>query len=74
MKVNFVKYIFIAILISLIGFAIYFIYNKVGDEDENKAQEEIQEVQYSKEITIGISNYDNINPILTNNKRNNKYK
>lgn len=68
MKVNFVKYIFIAILISLIGFAIYFIYNKVGDEDENKAQEEIQEVQYSKEITIGISNYDNINPILTNNK------
>lgn len=25
-------------------------------------------MQYSKEITIGISNYDNINPILTNNK------
>lgn len=68
MKVNFVKYIFITIVISLIGFAIYFIYNKVGNEDENKVPEAIQEVQYSKEITIGISNYDNINPIVTNNK------
>lgn len=68
MKVNFVKYIFIVIVISLIGFAIYFIYSKVGNEDANKIQEEMQEVQYSKEITIGISNYDNINPIVTNNK------
>ena len=68
MKVNFVKYIFIIIVISLICFAIYFIYNNVENEDKNKVQETMQEIEYSKEITIGISNYDNINPIVTNNK------
>lgn len=68
MKVNLVKYIFIMIVISLIGFAIYFIYNNVGTDNKNKAEETIQTVQYSKEITIGVSKYDNINPIVTNNK------
>lgn len=68
MKVNYVKYIFIIIVISLICFAIYFIYNNVENRDENKVQENTQEIVYSKEITIGISNYDNINPIVTNNK------
>ncbi len=68
MKVNFVKYIFIIIVISLIGFAVYFIYNNVGTNNKNKVEETIQTVQYSKEITIGVSKYDNINPIVTNNK------
>lgn len=68
MKANFVKYIFIIIVISLIGCAIYFISNNKDNKEENKIQEEVSDVKYSKDITIGISNYDNINPHITKNK------
>ena len=68
MKPNFVKYIFIIIVISLICFAVYFIYNNNNNKNQNNIQEEVEKVNYSKEITMGISEYDTINPIISNNK------
>ncbi|HJJ07023.1 MAG TPA: peptide ABC transporter substrate-binding protein [Clostridiaceae bacterium] len=68
MKPNFVKYIFIIIVISLICFAVYFIYNNNNNKNQNNIQEEVEKVNYSKEITMGISEYDTINPSISNNK------
>lgn len=69
MKSNFVKYIFFIIVIIVMGFAIYKI-NKGEDnvpEEVNKTNE-IEEDEQIKEITLGIAEYDTINPILSNNK------
>ena len=68
MKPNFVKYIFIIIVISLICFAVYFIYNNNNNKNQNNIQEEVEKVNYSIEITMGISEYDTINPSISNNK------
>ena len=65
MKPNFVKYIFIIIVISLICFAVYFIYNNNNNKNQNNIQEEVEKVNYSKEITMGISEYDTINPSVS---------
>lgn len=69
MKSNFIKYIFFIIVIIVMGFAIY-----KSNKEEKKAPEEeqiINEVsdnEQIKEITLGIAEYDNINPILSKNK------
>lgn len=68
MKSNFFKYIFILFVVGIIIFAIYKIYVK-----EEKIENEIEEVKVQeevevKELRLGISNFDTINPLLTNNK------
>lgn len=68
MKSNFFKYIFILFVVAIIIFAIYTIYfkeNKVDQEVVEIGQEEITEV---KELRLGISNFDTMNPLLSNNK------
>ena len=69
MKSNIVKYIFIIFVIGIIIFAIY----KINFQKEEVIQENstntIQETKQSESIlNIGISDYDNINPLITNNQ------
>ena len=67
MKTNAMKYIFFTIVIFMIGLAIYFIYI---DGKENVYAIENNELQINmiRELNIGISEYDTINPILSNNR------
>lgn len=69
MKQNFFKYIFILVIIALIGGAIYFIYsnqqNRVeGAKEENKTNE----IQMIDNMRLGVSGYDTMNPLISNNK------
>ncbi len=69
MKVNVFKYIFIIIVIGLIVFSAYSIYQKKDTVEEVEPSKEITvEKQNLSNIRIGISKYDNINPLLSTNK------
>ncbi len=69
MKSNIIKYLFIAFAIFIIGFAIY----KISSKDtEEIAQNEIDNGQSTQDVEstlrIGIPEFDNINPLITDNK------
>lgn len=68
MKSNIIKYIFIIFVIAIMGFAIYKIKTEDSNitENNNTVQEEDDEI--IKEVTLGVAQYDTINPILSNNK------
>ena len=69
MKANIFKYIFIIFIISIVSFALYNIYFKSSEqEEETKIENEQEEIIESKDLRLAISNYDTINPILTQNK------
>lgn len=68
MKSNFVKYIFFIIVIIVMGFAIYQINRGEDKEPEEVKISKIEENEQIKEITLGIAEYDTINPILSKNK------
>lgn len=69
MKKNLIKYLFIIFVILLIGLAVYLVYIKNNEKEPNNIKEaSIDNIEYSKEINIGIANFDNINPLITNNK------
>lgn len=68
---NIFKYIFIVFIIILIIGAIYILYNQnIVEEEENENNNSTTEeaVQILDNLTMGISNYDTMNPLLTNNK------
>lgn len=67
MKENTFKYIFFTIVILLIGLAIYLLY-KDGKKQVSNVQNNELEINMVRELNIGISNYDTINPILSNNR------
>ncbi len=67
MKTNAFKYIFFTIVILLIGFAIYALY-KDGNKKIYATKDNEAEINMVRELNIGISGYDNINPILSNNR------
>ena len=60
------KYIFFSLIIILILAGIYIIYIK---DNENKKGSGVmgKETEISKEISIGITDFDTVNPILTKN-------
>lgn len=68
MKSNIIKYIFIIFAVCIIGFAVY----KIGFEEKEKLPEETNTIQSIEEkesiLNIGISDFDNINPLITKNK------
>lgn len=69
MKSNLVKYIFFIFVIAIMGVAIY----KLNQDEkerttEEKSVTEIVEEEIKKEITLGIAEFDTINPIISNNK------
>ena len=72
---NIFKYIFIVFIIILIIGAIYILYNQSiveKEENENNNSTIEETVQILDNLTMGISNYDTMNPLLTNNKEINK--
>ncbi len=70
MKSNIIKYIFIVFAIGIIVFAIYKMNyqteNQNGINEENQAQGNTQNSESI--LNIGISDFDNINPLITSNK------
>lgn len=70
MKVSSIfKYLFLIFAIGIIVYAGYRIYNNQGVEGENN-QEVSTEVEENiiKDIRLALTNYDTMNPLITNNK------
>ena len=67
-KSNIIKYFFIIFAIGIIIFAIY----KINSKEENNLNNEAAEPQATEKaesiLNIGISDFDNINPLITKNK------
>lgn len=68
MKSNFFKYIFILFVVGIIIFAIYMIYFKDEKQQTEIKTEQVENTIDIKDLRLGISNFDTINPLLTNNK------
>lgn len=69
MKSNIIKYIFIIFVISIIGFAVYKIYHKEEIQEGNEQTNTVEvQSQILTNIRIGIANFDNINPIISQNR------
>ena len=70
MKSNIIKYIFIIFAVGIIIFAIYkmnYNNNNLNSVNEqNSVQSNTQDIESI--LNIGISNFDNINPLITTNK------
>jgi len=67
MKSNFIKYIFIIFIISIIIAVVY----KMNEQEENTVEEPTTsqvEEEIVKEITLGVAEFDTMNPILSHNK------
>ena len=69
MKTNFFKYIFVFFVIGIISYAIYVLYFKDSGSGENlPANEQIEQVEKITDLRLGISNFDTMNPLISNNK------
>ena len=64
------RYIFIIIVIVLIIFAAYSIYkqNEIVQKEEVTQNENIQQKEILTNLRLGISKYDTMNPLISNNK------
>lgn len=69
MKSNAIKYIFIIIVVALIGYAGYLIYGQ-KEEEPNKTiiEETVEEAKIITNIRIPVISFDTINPILSKNQ------
>lgn len=67
MKANIFKYIFFILVIILVGVAVYILYNDKNNQTKDVKATRI-EFNIIEEINIGITDYDTINPILSNNR------
>ena len=63
------KYIFIIFAVGIIAYAGYRIYNSQNKEVlENQENQVIVEENIIRDIRLSLTNYDTMNPILSNNK------
>jgi len=72
MKNNFFGYVFILFIVIIMGFAIYIVKVKNADKNSNEnltLTNDTAEIEKGNEMTLAISNFDTINPIITNNKK-----
>ena len=72
MKNNIFGYIFILFIIAIMGFAVYRVQirnNGNNNANSSNYEDSVQNVQKGTEMTLGISDFDTINPIITKNKR-----
>lgn len=67
MRTNWFKYIFFTIVIILIGLAVYLLY-KDGRKKVYAIENNESEINIIRELNIGISKFDTMNPILSNNR------
>lgn len=69
MKSNIIKYIFALFVIAIIIFAVYKIYNS-GETKKNSEQANLvgSNIEILTNIRIGIAEFDNINPIISQNR------
>lgn len=68
MKINWIKYLFIIFAIGIMIFAIVKI---KGDEEQKNQVQTVQKEEEPEKITqlsLGVAEFDTINPILSNNK------
>lgn len=68
MRSNVIKYIFILFVVAIIGFAIYKINDKENVSEESQTNVIDGEQQVITNLRLGISNFDNINPLITKNR------
>ena len=70
MKSNIIKYIFIIFAIGIIVFAIYKMNFQDNGQNTANVESTTQNSSQDKEsvLNIGISDFDNINPLVTKNK------
>ena len=70
LKSNIIKYIFIAFVIGILIFAVYFLNKNKNEETENSHNNNVQyeTTQMITNIRLGISDFDNINPIISQNR------
>jgi len=68
MKFKVAKYLFIIFVITILGVAIYLINNRKNNNIDNSTENQMQQTQYAKDLKFGISNFDTINPLISNNK------
>ncbi len=68
MKSNIFKYIFIVFVIAITIYAIYALYFKDKESKQENEESKRIEIIEKTDIRLGISNYDTINPLITNNK------
>ena len=69
MKSNIIKYIFIIFVIGIIAFAVYKIYYKEDNSVENEVSNGKEtQAEVLTNMRLGISNFDNINPIISKNR------
>ena len=68
MKSNFVKYIFIIFIIAITVFVVYKLNKEKNDQLEEQPITNVEE-DITKEINLGVAEYDTINPLLSNNKQ-----
>ena len=66
MKSNFFKYLFIIFVIGITIFAIFKI--KSEEQEENTSNEESSVQEKITNITLAVSSFDSLNPILSQNK------
>ncbi len=71
MKNNIFGYIFIIFIVVIMAFAIYRVKIQNGNNNENNttSSSSVQEVKKGTEMTLAISEFDTINPIITSNKK-----
>lgn len=68
MKSNIFKYIFIIFAIGIIIYSIYALYFKDKEIKEENEEGKGIEIVEKTDIRLGVSNYDTINPLISNNK------
>ena len=67
MKGSFIKYIFIIFIIAIVLAVIYEVNKKEEIKVDEQTASEVEE-EIVKEITLGVAEFDTINPILSQNK------
>ncbi len=68
MKSNIFKYIFIIFAIGIVIYSIYALYFKDKAIEQENEQSKGIEIIEKTDIRLGVSNYDTINPLMSNNK------
>ncbi len=67
-KENFFKYIFVLVIIVLVGYCIYTVYKENNKPKEVEIVEQEINPTILSDLRLAISNFDTLNPILSNNQ------